>query len=218
MAWVLLVAASRGTAEVSTNTLFPAAGSDQGGVVSEPEPDSWAFSVAAFAYSVPDDGDYVQPIVTADRDGLHLEARYNYESLDSGSVWLGYNFNGGEGLAWEVTPMLGGVFGDVAGVAPGYKYTLGWSMLELYSEGEYVIDTDNTSDSFFYSWSELTLSPLEGFRFGLVMQRTRVYESDREIQGGVLVGFTHEWMDLSAYVLGPEDDKPIYVVAVALDL
>jgi hypothetical protein len=77
----------------------------------------------------------------ADRDWLHLEGRYNYEALDTGSAWVGYNFSGGDMLAWEITPMLGGVFGDTTGVAPGYKGSLGWWKLELYSEGEYVYDT-----------------------------------------------------------------------------
>ena len=36
--------------------------------------------------------------------------------------------------------MLGGVFGDTTGIAPGYKGSLSWWKLELYSEGEYVFD------------------------------------------------------------------------------
>ena len=69
--------------------------------------------------------------------------------------------------------MLAGVFGDITGIAPGYKGSLSWSKLELYSEGENVFDTRSTSDSFFCNWSELTLAPAEWFRFGLVTQRTR---------------------------------------------
>ena len=37
--------------------------------------------------------------------------------------------------------MIGGVFGDTTGIAPGYKGSLSWWKLELYSEGEYVFDT-----------------------------------------------------------------------------
>ncbi len=115
----------------------------------------------------------MQPTFTADRDWLHLEVRYNYEDLETGSAWVGYNLGGGEKLAWEFTPMLGGVFGNSTGIAPGYKGTLSWWKLELATEGEYVIDTGNSSDSFFTTWSELSLAPLEWFRFGLVVQRTQ---------------------------------------------
>src|SRR4030095_12473269 len=84
--------------------------------------------------------------------------------------------------------MLGGVFVDTTGIAPGYKGSLSWRKLELYSEGEYVFDTGSSSDSFFYNWSEVTLAPVEWFRFGLVTQRTRGYQTDRDIQRGGLAG------------------------------
>jgi len=178
---------------------------------------TWSFSASAYTYIVPDSREYVQPTFTADRGWLHLEARYNYEDLNTGSLWGGYNFSGGDKLAWEITPMLGGVFGDTSGVAPGYKGSLGWWKLELYSEGEYVFDTDDSSESFFYNWSELTLAPLDWFRFGLVTQRTRVYETDREVQRGLLVGFSYKMVDLTTYVFNPDDSKPTFVVAVALN-
>jgi len=178
---------------------------------------AWSFSASAYTYIVPDSREYVQPTFTADRGWLHLEARYNYEDLNTGSLWFGYNFSGGEKLAWEITPMLGGVFGDTSGVAPGYKGSLSWWKLELYSEGEYVFDTGDSSESFFYNWSELTLAPLDWFRFGLVTQRTRAYETDREIQRGLLAGFSYKRVDLTGYVFNPDDSKPTFVIAVAVN-
>jgi len=183
----------------------------------DPAPATWSFSVSVYTYFVPDDQNYAQPTFTADHDWLHLEARYNYEDLETGSVWVGYNFGGGETLAWELTPLLGGVFGNTNGIAPGYKGSLSWWKLELYSEGEYVFDAGESSDSFFYNWSELTLAPVEWCRFGLVTQRTRVYKTDREIQRGFLVGGTYKGLDLTAYVFDPDVDEPTVVVAVALN-
>jgi hypothetical protein len=177
----------------------------------------WSFAASAYAYFVPDSREYVQPTFTADRGWLHLEARYNYEDLETGSAWVGYNFSGGSKLAWEFTPMLGGVFGNTTGIAPGYKGSLSWWKLELYSEGEYVFDTGDSSESFFYNWSELTLAPVEWFRFGLVTQRTRVYKTDRDVQRGVLAGFTYKRASLTAYVLNPDESKPLVVLAVGLN-
>ena len=181
----------------------------------EDEP-AWEFSVSGYTYFVPDDSDYVQPTFTADRDWLHLEARYNYEALDTGSAWVGYNFSGGETVTWEFTPMLGAVFGATDGIAPGYKGSLGWKKLEFYSEGEYVFDAGESSDSFFYNWSELTFAPVESFRFGMVTQRTRVYQTDREIQRGLLAGFSFKNLDVTGYVFNPDDEKPTFVLAVAV--
>jgi hypothetical protein len=174
---------------------------------------TWEFSVTAMGYLVPESRDYVQPTVTADHGWLHLEARYNYEALDTGSTWLGYNFSGGEKLAWAVTPILGGVFGETTGIAPGYKGSLSWWKLEVYSEGEYLFDTGDSSKSFFYNWSELTLAPLEWFRFGMVTQRTRTYRTDRDIQRGVIVGLSYKQVSLTTYVFNPDESKPTIVLA-----
>jgi len=198
-----------------TTNVVPATNSPPPTVEAENEK-TWSASVSVYTYFIPDDDDYAQPTVTFDHEWLHLEARYNYEDLETGSAWVGYNFSGGDKLAWEFTPMLGGVFGDTTGIAPGYKGLLSWWKLELYSEGEYLFDTDDSSESFFYNWSELTLAPVDWFRFGLVTQRTRVHETDREIQRGLLAGFSYQALDLTIYVFNPDDSKPTVVVGVVL--
>jgi hypothetical protein len=179
---------------------------------------SWAFAGSLYTYLVPDSREYVQPTFSADRHWLHLEARYNYENLQTGSTWLGYNFGGGEKFAWELTPMLGGVFGNTTGIAPGYKGSLSWWKLELASEGEYVFDVGTLSKSYFYNWSELSLVPVEWFRFGLVTQRTRLYKSDRDIQRGVFAGFRYRKLEFTGYVFNPDESKPIFVFALGLSL
>jgi hypothetical protein len=138
----------------------------------------WEFSASAYLFFVPDDDDYVQPTFRADRDWLHLEARYNYEDHNTTSVWVGYNLSTGDDgdgeLSFDFTAMVGGVFGDTHGVAPGYEFTLAWRRLQLYSEAEYVFDSDESSESFFYTWSELTYSVTDWLRVGGVIQRTKV--------------------------------------------
>jgi hypothetical protein len=176
----------------------------------------WSFSLSATTYVVPDFREYVQPTFTADRGWLHLETRYNYENLDTGSVWLGYNFSGGEKLEWEFTPMLGGVFGDTTGIAPGYKLSFSYWKLEFSSEGEFVFDTRDKEGSFFYNWSELSIAPVDWFRFGLVGQRTRAYQSDVDIQRGILVGFSHKKVDFSTYVFNLDHGKPTWVFSVSM--
>ena len=203
-------------AQMATNAPISTATNPTPALRKEADEKAWSFSVSASTYIVPDSREYVQPTVTADRGWLHLEARYNYEALDTGSAWVGYNLSGGEKLAWEFTPMLGGVFGDTTGIAPGYKGSLSWWKLELYSEGEFVFDTGTSSDSFFYNWSELTLAPVDWFRFGMVTQRTRVYETDRDVQRGLLVRFSYKKVDLSAYVFNPDEDKPTFVFGLGL--
>jgi hypothetical protein len=178
----------------------------------------WAFGVSAYTYILPDERTYVQPTLTADRDRLHLEARYNYEALETASIWAGYKFSGGDKLGWEITPMLGGVFGKTSGIAPGYKGSLTWWRFDLYSEGEYLASTGDSSDSFFYNWSEFTIAPVDWLRVGIVAQRTHAYQTDREIQRGLMGVITLKKVDISAYVFNPDEYKATVVAAVSFHL
>jgi hypothetical protein len=194
--------------------LYASVASAQAAPDAPASPKPWEFSASAYGYLVPDSSDYVQPTFTADRGWLHLEGRYNYEELETGSLWAGYTFGGGKTVTWDLTPMVGGVFGAIDGVAPGYNASVGWRKLELYSEGEWVIVPGDSTANFFYNWSEATLAPVEWFRFGLVTQRTRAYQSDREIQRGLLVGVSHNQLELTGHIFNPDDSSPIVVVAL----
>jgi hypothetical protein len=178
--------------------------------------DEWSFALSASTYFVPDHHDYVQPTVTADRGWLHLEARYNYEALDTASTWIGYNFAGGHKLAWEFTPKVGGVFGGTTGVAAGYSGSLTWWKLEFYSEGEYLYDVRDPSGSFLYSWSELTIAPVEWLRIGLAEQRTRTDHAEKHVQPGIVLGITHDHIAFSTYVFDLDKSKPTVVLALSV--
>ena len=109
--------------------------------------------------------------------------------------------------------MVGAVCGKTHGYAPGYEFTFSWWKFQLYNEGEYVFDTGDSADSFFYTWSEPTLAPVAWFQFGLLIQRTKAYQTDLDIQRGFLVRFTYKKVDVSAYALNADVDKPTYVLA-----
>jgi len=173
---------------------------------------NWDFSLNISGYLVPDDRSYAMPTFSADREHLHLEARYNYEDQNTGSMWLGYNFDAGKKLVLEVTPMVGGVFGSTTGVAPGYELSLTYRKVALTSDGEYVVDTGKRDNSFLYSWNELVYSPTDWLHAGLVAQRTRAYHTSLDIQRGFSVGIVHKKMDFTVYTLNAGWTDPTIVL------
>ncbi len=180
-------------------------------------PATWSFGAAVNTYVLPEESNFAQPIIKADRGWLHLETRYNYEARASGSIWAGVNISGGDAVEWSITPMFGGVMGDTDGVAPGYEGSLAWRKLEFYSEGEWVFDAGDSSDSFFYNWSELSWAPVEWFRFGLVTERTRLYQTERDIQRGLLFGGSYKRLNFTAYVFNPDDAQPRWVLSAGIN-
>ena len=175
----------------------------------------WSFYASVFGYLIPNTRSYVNPSVTADRGALHLEARYNYENLETGSLWVGRNFSFGNKTTLELTPMIGGVFGKSNGIAPGLLASFNYRRLTFDSQAEYLFETDR-SESFFYSWSELSYSPVEWFRAGVAMQRTKAYQTELSIQRGLLFGCSYKRVDFTTYIfnLGWTDPTVVFAVGV----
>lgn len=179
-------------------------------------PPTWSFRLAAATYFLPDDEDYVQPTITADRGAVHLESRYNYEERNSLSAFAGWTFGFGQRFRLEITPMFGGVAGERDGVIPAIELSFTAGPVEFYSEGEYVIDVHDTSDRFLYNWSELSLWPAEWLRVGLVTQRTRVFNEPRDVQRGVLTGVSIGRFEGVAYWFNPGSADKYFVASFAM--
>jgi hypothetical protein len=167
---------------------------------------SWSYYATAYVYIIRNEDDLATGVVWADRGRLHLEARYNYEDLDTGSLWAGFNLDGGGTVSWELTLMAGAAFGATDGIAPGYRGVLYWKAFDLWSEGEYLFDSGDRADNFSYTWTELAWSRA-WFRTGVAVQRTRVYQTDAEVERGGFAGGTWSAMEASVYLFEPGSDK-----------
>jgi len=174
----------------------------------------WDYNLSVSGTIVAHGPSFVSPVFTADHDWLHLEGRYNYEAQRTGSLWVGYDFNVGKKVTLEATPMLGGVFGDVTGVAPGLEFTATYKKWQLYSANEYIVDTDTGAASFFYTWTQLTYSPVPWFSGGYVMQRTRAYTTALDVQRGLYLGFTHKKLNFSTQIFNFGWIDPTWVFAM----
>jgi hypothetical protein len=180
------------------------------------EKPSWSFNFTSYGYLPSADDGYVCPILAADRDWLHLEARYNYENLRTGSLWVGYTFSGGKRLAFTVTPMIGGVLGGTTGIAPGLEASLTYKKVQLSFSNEYVFDKGLRSSSFYYDWPQLTYSPVHWLHMGLVAQRTKVYRTSLDTQRGFFFGLSHKKTELTTYVLNGALSGPVVLLAAGV--
>jgi hypothetical protein len=180
------------------------------------EAPSWELNLAGALYVLPDDEDILQPTFRADRGRLHLETRYNYEDRESVSFFAGANFAFGSRVEVSLVPMLGGLVGRTDGIVPGFEADITVGPFEAYGEAEYVVDLGESSSSFFYMWSELSLWPTGWLRVGLVTQRTRVYQTEREIQRGPLVGVEWKSVSGSLYWFNPGADDWLVVASLAV--
>ena len=180
------------------------------------EASAWSFDLSAADYVLPEEADFLLPIVKADHGRLHLEARYNYEAQDSTSLFAGGSFEPGDELQLTVMPMIGGVAGRTDGIIPAVEAELTVGSFEAYAEAEYLFDLGDSASSYFYMWSELSLWPASWLRAGVVTQRTRVYQTERDIQRGLLAGIAVGRVAGTVYFFNPGGDDRFTVVSVGV--
>jgi hypothetical protein len=166
-------------------------------------------------YALPHERDFAVGVGALERDALHLEARYNYEARDTGSLFAGWKFSGGDKLAWQVTPILGALVGKAAGVVPGVEASAAYESVDVYVEAEYVADLRHHSDSYFYAWSELGWRPVKWLRLGLVGQRTHTVTNERDLQRGPFAQLTLGPATLGFYVFNPDSASRYAIVSAA---
>jgi hypothetical protein len=203
------------TAAVLLPAALPCAAQEAGqatSVTSTADAAGWNYDITASYYSFRNQDDFTLAVARADRGALHIEARYNYEAVDSGSLFVGWTFSGGQGLTWEFVPILGAIVGQKEGIAPGFEASLGYGIVDFYTETEYVRDTEIKEDSFTYSWNELGVTPWEWLRVGLVGQRTMVYQSERDIQRGFFAQLMYRRAAFGVYLFNPDDSGNRFTV------
>jgi hypothetical protein len=177
------------------------------------------FSATGYGYVIPDAPNYLMGVAAADLAWLHLEGRYNYEALHTGSAFGGVNLGWGQRLRLDLTPMVGGAFGRVDGIVPALRFTVTWWRFDLSSESEVMVPFSNPGGgSFYYNWTELGLSPLPAIRVGGAVQRNLVFQTSLAIQRGLFAGLHLGPFNFTFYEFNWGWLSPTFVFALGLTI
>ena len=171
-------------------------------------------AITGYYYAIPHESDYGVGVASFNRGAIHLEARYNYEANRSASLFTGWNFAGGEDVAYQVTPIIGGLFGETHGIVPGIEAGVSYRDVDAYIEAEYVHDIHNSSDSYFYAWSEVGWKPVQWLRIGLASQRSRQVQNGRDLQRGAFVQLIVDKVTLGFYGFNPESGSRYLIISL----
>ena len=177
----------------------------------------WAFAADAYYYIFPAEENILTVLAYVDYNAVHFEARYNYEGRNTASIFTGYRFETGNKLKFGVTPMLGYIFGDISGVIPAFKLDLAWKKFDFYSESEYVIDLAGKENNYFYTWSEVAISPFENFRTGISANRTRLYETGKELQRGVFAQYSFWKLTAGVHYFNPFSSDDFVIATLGIE-
>ena len=146
----------------------------------------------------------------------YLEVRYNYEYLNTGSIYTGYGFSK-ENRKWgkfNVTPILGIYLGQQNGLAPGYNLRYVVGNFVLASEGQYTFDFNNQYQNYLWNWANALYSVHRNIAIGTSVQISAFYRGDFIPQVSPILRFQHKWFGIDLYGYNLWGNEPIYAVGL----
>jgi hypothetical protein len=183
------------------------------GDLSDSTKPEWRFSAWAEMFILPGEQDFFNPTFYARHGKLHLEGRYNYEDFRTTSLWAGRRFEFGKSVKFVLVPMGAVVFGNTNGMAPGLEMEIIFKKFDLYSESEHVFDFRSKANNFFYQYGELAFRPIHALRGGMIVQRTKLIESKRELQRGAFAEYYFGKLRAGIFYFSPFSPDDHYWIA-----
>jgi hypothetical protein len=151
------------------------------------------------------------------KHGFYGEARYNYEQLQTGSLYAGKNFSGAKKINYSVTPMLGVVFGKYNGGSAALNVDFEYEKIFFSAQLQYTVNKENKEENFFYNWSELGSKIGNKFYGGISMQQTKLYADKMSADMGLLLGFETGKITIPVYLFNPFSEKRNLVLGLIIE-
>lgn len=157
--------------------------------------------------------DYVwMPVIHYQTEkGFYTELRYNYEDVQTLSLFAGKTFFTGSKLGCTLTPMLGLSTGNFSGASVAVNAEADWKNFYLSTQTQYSAATRKGVSNFFFSWSELGYNLSRSFFAGVALQYTR-QEGVSYTEPGIVAGLSFKNFSLPFYLFKPfQTDQYIIV-------
>jgi hypothetical protein len=146
---------------------------------------------------------------------MYVEGRYNYEELNTFSLYLGRTFSVSRKVSYSVTPMLGGVIGKFKGGSAGINAAAEYRKIFFSSQSQYTCSFNESNNDFFFAWSDLGYQPLKWLYVGLSTQQTYLPHSRSLIaESGVLLGFLVKKWTFPLYSFSPFGNDTYFVLGI----
>lgn len=149
----------------------------------------------------------------------YAEARYNYEEVNTFSLYAGKTFSNDGKFDFSITPMLGGVVGKFKGISSGVNAVVEFKDVFFSTQSQYTISFHESNADFLFSWSELGYQPWKWFFLGVTAQQTYIPEANLlESEPGVFIGFSVGMWTFPLYVFKPMTISNYYVLGINLSM
>ena len=151
------------------------------------------------------------------RHGLYGELRYNYEDLNTFSLYAGKKISGEKKMSYSITPMIGLLVGQYKGISLATNVDLKYENVSMSAQLQYTRNNQQQSADFFYNWSELTWQPVKWLYGGVSVQQTKIYHCIIKNEAGMLLGFEINKIVIPVYLFSPFSNDRNLLIGINMD-
>ncbi len=144
----------------------------------------------------------------------YTEARYNYEDLNTFSLYAGKIFTRDRKISYSIIPILGAVMGKFKGGSAGLNLNIEYKEWYLSAQSQYTVSANDKTSTFFYSWSELGYEFSDFIYAGLAIQETSLYAAKPVCETGVVVGLSFGKWVFPIYAFSPFDNSRYFIIGI----
>jgi hypothetical protein len=151
--------------------------------------------------------------------GWYAEGRYNYEAMNTFSMYVGKEFSRKGKLSTSLTPLAGAVVGEFKGCSAGLNIAIDYRKFFFSVQSQYTMSANSNNRDFFFSWSELVYQPARWIYFGLSSQHT-YYSSinSTTFEPGAVAGFQIGKWTFPVYCFNASEEERYFVLGINVDL
>jgi hypothetical protein len=140
------------------------------------------------------------------------EARYNYEELQTFSLYGGKTFSRKGDLSYSATPLIGGLLGKMNGGSVGLNMDLDFENVFFSTVSQYSFSLEDRNNKFFYSWTELGYQAMPWLYGGMAVQQTNIIRSAGRLEPGCMLGLSIRNWTVPFYVFNPAGKEMNFVL------
>lgn len=156
---------------------------------------------------------YVSP------NNWRFEGRYNYEALNSFSLYAGKQFTFGKIVESTVTPLAGVVTGEFRGGSLALNTLFEYQELFFSSQAQYTFSTDQVYESFAFNWCEFGYNFFDWAYLGISAQYTANHNlSVSTVEPGVMLGARMKNWTFPIYAFRPAAGQTYFVLGATYSI
>ncbi|HUQ66403.1 MAG TPA: hypothetical protein VM101_09620 [Flavitalea sp.] len=142
------------------------------------------------------------------------EARYNFDELNTFSLYAGKKFSGAGNVSWQATPLVGGLMGQMTGGSVGVNIDIDYRKLFVATQSQYSFSLENNRDKYFFNWSEVGYNATSWLYAGLAVQQTNIFKTIGKLEPGYMVGFSIRNWTIPLYAFNTTGDERYFVLGL----